>query len=237
MKRLSSCLVIAVAMCFFMPIALQADESSDLRRQLDEMQKRLEVLEDKEAAPFRVEEDLFERVAKGVEFHGAIDLTYMDWEVDGSSGGDSTFDVYELYLAAYAEIGEHVATYFEPRYEHAGDSIELRQGYIDWKIAEPITARFGKFYMPIGVFRNAYYASVRNLVSYPYSMRLINVTPWADVGAELYGEIPLAGDFMKIKYEVAAVNGLNEDYTENDSNKVRNARQNRDNNDNKTYTY
>jgi hypothetical protein len=39
---------------------------------------------------------------------------------------------------------------------------------------------------------------------------------------------------MKIKYEVAVVNGLNEDYTQHSSDKVRNARQNRDNNNNKT---
>ena len=236
MKRWATCLILAMAICFFMPQTPQAAETSDVGKQLEQMQQRLEALEQKEGVSLEPQEDLtfLERMVTGVEWHGAIDLTYMDWEPDGPSSGNSTFDVYELYLAAYAELGEHLAAYFEPRYEHAGDSIELRQGYIDWSIAEPLTARFGKFYMPIGIFREAYYAPVRNLVSYPYSMRLINVTPWEDVGAEVYGEIPLAGEHIKIKYELAVVNGLNENYTEHDSHKVRNARQNRDNNNDKT---
>ncbi|MDY6950361.1 MAG: hypothetical protein SWE60_02525 [Thermodesulfobacteriota bacterium] len=236
MKRWWTCFVWVMALSFFLPQALQADEISDLKRQLEKTEKRLTALEQKGAAGAEAEEDWrpFEEMVKGVEFHGAIDLTYIDWEPEGQSGGTSTLDVYELYLAAYTQLGKDLSVYFEPRYEHAGDTIELRQGFVDWKILEPLTARFGKFYMPIGIFRDAYYASLRNLVSYPFSMRMINVAPWSDVGVKLYGEQGFINDDMKIKFELAVVNGLNEEYTENSSDKVRKARQNRDNNSNKT---
>ncbi len=250
MKQVIVYLCVVGFFMFIFAQVVQADEISELkvkmkemearyRKEMAELQARIEGLEAKERMPTEVPEpqseiqEVFGEVRKRVRFHGALDLRFDDWGSAGYKNGESTFDVYEVYLATSARVSDDVSLYFEPRYEHAGESIELRQGYIDWQIAEPVSLRMGKFYMPIGIYRNMYYAPLRKFVTYSYPARLITVAPWEDVGLELHGEVPIANTEMKLKYELAVLNGLNEDYTQHPDNKVRNARQNRDNNSNK----
>jgi hypothetical protein len=226
-------------------VLASADELSDLKAQMRTMQEqmhamqaRIDGLETKRAAPAPTEayqpEPSLEPLANKVEFHGSVDLTYLDYGKQGYRSGDSTFEVYEAYLAALGNVAEDVRIYLEPRYEHGSDTIELRQGYLDWEIAKPLTLRAGKFYMPIGRYQQSYYNSLRKLVEYHYSMRLVNVAPWEDVGVQALGTVPLGDGPMKLDYALAVVNGLDADYTQQASSQVRNARQNRDNNSNKT---
>ena len=198
-----------------------------INARLDQHARRLDALEAANELSL-LSEDKDEEKERGLQFHGALDLTYVNWERDGQYGGDSTFDVYELYLASSAKLNEEVSVYFEPRYEHAGDTIELRQGYFDWNYSKDKAVRFGKFYMPFGAYRNFYYAPLRWTVTYPYVMRLLALSPWPDVGLKFHGKS------KKFMYEFAIVNGLDEDYTQEGTGRIRRARGNRDNNNNKT---
>ncbi|MBN2406353.1 MAG: hypothetical protein JXJ19_01540 [Elusimicrobia bacterium] len=164
-----------------------------------------------------------------IEFNGAVDLTYYDWDSDGASGGTPMFDPYEVYLLGTVDVAEDVMGYFELRTEHA-DVVALRQGYMDWNITEPFGIRMGYFYQPLGQYWKNYYASTRKLASYAIPMRMINVTPWGDSGIMFKGEFPVSS--TKLNYAVAVTNGLNDAYIA--AAKPRDSRQTRDNNDNKT---
>ncbi|MEW6067544.1 MAG: porin [Nitrospirota bacterium] len=214
MRRLILCLALVVVFSFCVGLAAQAEE----------------VLQAGES-----DDSLLADLSKRVKFNGSLDLTYWDYEGDGYKDGVATFDLFEAYVAASGEIAQDLNSYLEIRYEHGGDEIELRQGYMDWSIIEPVTARFGKFYMPIGIYRIGYYNSLRKFVSVPLCIRLVSVIPWSDTGMELYGDIPISQNGMSFKYELAIVNGLNDEYVNpTDQGKVRAARQNMDNNTEKT---
>ena len=161
-----------------------------------------------------------------VEFNGCLVNTFYDWEKDGHKGGISVFDAYEFYLLGRVDVAQDVMANFEVRFEHVDEWVELRQGYIKWSIAEPMSLVMGRFYMPIGRYGLRYYGTQRKVVSEPYPMRMVVVTPCQDTGIMLKGQVDRFG------YAVAVVNGLGEEYIGDI--KPRNAGQRTDNNDYKT---
>jgi phosphate-selective porin len=171
------------------------------------------------------------------EFHGFVNLEYLDFETAGDRGGTSTFDQHNFYFNAIAKVRQNVTVFGEVEYEHGGEEVLLDRAFIDWMLhGEHLNLRLGKFYSPFGLEIREYQAPVRKLVSRP-QVRDLLFNEWTEVGANLYGRI--GSPMVSVDYDVAVVNGPGD--ADNDGDGVADliadseeARQNRDNNSNRT---
>lgn len=166
------------------------------------------------------------------EIHGSIDLSYFQFGNHGDTESKwkvRSFDVYEYYFWTSVKVTPKIELFGEVRYEHGGETIELRQGNLFLKLSDLVNVKLGKFYMPIGSYFKTYSPGIKKFITYSMPMRQIVVAPWQDVGVKIKGETTLSG--VGVNYALVLVNGLNSKYG---TTSPRDARQNRDNNDNKT---
>lgn len=175
------------------------------------------------------------------EFHGFLNLEYLDYEQEGSRSGNSTYDQHYFYFAAIARIRQNVTAIGEIEYEHGGEEIKVDRAFIDINLLRPyVNVRAGKFYAPFGLEIREYQSPVRKTVSRPLMTRQLMFNEWTETGLNLYGSAP-AGP-LTLTYDVAMANGPGDndgdadtipDIYEFTSGDVQ-ALQNRDNNSNRT---
>jgi hypothetical protein len=176
------------------------------------------------------------------EFHGFVTLTYFDFEADGTRDGNSTFDQHYFYFNAIAKVRQNVTVFGEVEYEHSGEEIKLDRAFIDWRlIGELLALRLGQFYAPFGFELREYQYPVRKMTSRPMMARALLFNEWTEAGVNAYGR--LGTGVVSVDYDIAVVNGPGEDGilvvsdpTEGAPNigDTGDARQSRDNNNNRT---
>lgn len=171
------------------------------------------------------------------EFHGFINLEYVDFE-----GADSTLDQHYFYFAAVARVRENVTVFGEIEYEHGGEEIKVDRAFIDLNLhRDYLNVRAGKFYAPFGLEIREYQSPVRRLVSRPLITRQFLFNEWVETGLNAYGNL-LPDSPVAVTYDVAVVNGPGDNDGDGDSTPDiaqfksgdRNALQNRDNNSSRT---
>lgn len=173
------------------------------------------------------------------EFHGFINARYFDFEGDSDQGlenGVSTLDVHNLYIAALAKVHPTVSIFGEVEYEHtggikAGESggVEIRvdRAFIDWKAVDQyLTLRIGTFNPPFGHELADYVAPIRKFESRPIYVEEIIFHEWVDTGVWGRGQIKTPA--LGILYDLSVINGPK-------GLKGEDARQNRDNNSDRTF--
>ena len=160
------------------------------------------------------------------EFHGFVNLEYFDFQKDGElgrvHGGDSSFDLHNFYFNAIAKIRQNVTAFGEIEYEHGGDELKVDRAFIDWRIADGLAFRLGKFYTPFGLEIKTYQAPARKLVSRPLYTEELLFDEWTDVGVNAYGI--LGPKPLRFIYDLAVTNGpkgLTEEDTQNTDNNPR----------------
>ena len=158
------------------------------------------------------------------EFHGFVNLEFYQFE-----GQPSSFDLHNFYFNAIAKVRRNVTAFGEVEYEHGfyGNpaNLKLDRAFIDWRLAEGLAFRIGKFHSPFGLEIRNYQAPVRRLVSRPLVADELVYDEWTEVGVNAYGA--LGSKRLKLHYDVAVTNGprsLTPDGT-----------QGRDNNSNKAF--
>jgi len=180
------------------------------------------------------------------EFHGFINLEYIDFQKNGPGDevgppGTSTFDLHNFYFNSIAKIRQNVTVLGEVEYEHGGGEVYLDRAFIDWNLVDQyLSVRIGKFYSPFGIEIREYQAPVRKLVSRPQMTDALLFSEWTDVGLNIYGQM-MPGP-VGVNYDLAVVNGpgVLTDFTTPPGSTPslidigENSRQNRDNNSSKT---
>ena len=139
--------------------------------------------------------------------HGYASAVYRDFDFNrGREIG--TFDLHYFNVVVGARVGEKLAAEVLLEYEHGGDDLGVRYGLIDYKIADPLILRMGKFLTPIGHFNEYLSPEYANkLPDRPYCLWQIVPIVWAETGVQLRGHYELPAD-RSINYAFYVVNGL-----------------------------
>jgi len=122
-----------------------------------------------------------------------------------------TFDLHYFNVILGTNIGDKIAAEVLLEYEHGGDDTGVRYGIIDYKFADPLILRMGKFLVPMGHFNEYLSPEYANkLPDRPYCLWQIVPIVWGETGVQLRGHYELPSD-REINYAVYLVNGLEQD--------------------------
>ncbi|MFQ5454857.1 MAG: porin [Nitrospirota bacterium] len=165
------------------------------------------------------------------ELHGFVNGVYKDFEGKPDKGGQSTFDLNHLWLAALAKVHPRVTIFGEVEYEHAGKdtkklSIVVDRAFIDWRVIDRyLTLRLGTFNPPIGTELRDYVPPIRKFWSRPFYVDEVLLHEWVDAGVRGMGSAMLVPGMLDIEYDIAVINGprglRSDDQNNNDNNQDR----------------
>ncbi len=181
-----------------------------------------------------------EQLAFKPYIHGYAAAIYRNRDFN-RGGRIDTFDMHYFNIIVGTNVGDIIAGEVLLEYEHGGDDMGVRYGIIDYKIADPVILRIGKFLVPVGRFNEYLSPEYANkLPDRPYCLLQIVPIVWAETGVQLRGEYELPSD-RSLNYAFYVVNGLeqsaNSDGSVGEGGSIRSMRQNdRDsNNSNKAW--
>ena len=141
-----------------------------------------------------------------VTLHGYVTSEYIITE-----GKPGTFDQHYFNVFVTGQLGEKIVAEIQLEYEHGGSEVQARYAQVDYLAFPWMIVRTGKFLIPSGPFNEFLYPEfITKTVQRPFVNREIAPTAWADVGVQLRGVIPTAGDW-KPSYALYVVNGLEGD--------------------------
>ena len=166
--------------------------------------------------------------------HGYASMIYRDHDFNRGRRID-TFDMHYFNIIVGTNIGEKIAAEVLLEYEHGGDDMGVRYGIIDYKIADPVILRMGKFLVPMGRFNEYLSPEYANkLPDRPYCLWQIVPIVWAETGVQLRGEFELPSK-QSMSYAFYIVNGLEQSAGEGGS--IRSMRQNNRDSNNSSKAY
>ncbi|VAW12343.1 hypothetical protein MNBD_BACTEROID05-757 [hydrothermal vent metagenome] len=146
---------------------------------------------------------------------------YMDFEFENFQNTDSTFDQYRYIINVGAQIGERLRFYSEYEIEHGGPgqggTAEIEQATVDFLINDLVNFRGGALLIPFGRTNLYHDSDLRDLASRPLVARDIIPTTWTETGAGFFGEFePIIGEYedLLVNYEVYAINGLSDGFSD-----------------------
>ena len=148
---------------------------------------------------------------------------YMDHEFENFENTKSTFDQHHWNIIIGAQLGERLRFFGEYEIEHGGPdasgsgSAKVEASYADFLIEDWINFRGGAILVPFGRFNQLHDSDLQDLTSRPIVDRDIIPTSWTESGAGLFGEFdPVIGNYedLLINYEVYAVNGLDDGFSD-----------------------
>ena len=148
-----------------------------------------------------------------------------------------TFDLHYFNIIVGTNIEDKIVAEILLEYEHGGDDTGVRYGIIDYKVADPVILRMGKFLVPIGRFNEYLSPEYANkLPDRPYCLWQIVPIVWAETGVQLRGEFDFSSK-QSLNYAFYVVNGLeqaaNSDGSVGEGGSIRSMRpNNRDSNNN-----
>ncbi len=139
--------------------------------------------------------------------HGYAAAVYRDYDLNRRREV-GTFDLHYFNVVVGARMGERLAAEVLLEYEHGGDDMGVRYGILDYKIADPVILRMGKFLVPMGRFNEYLSPEYANkLPDRPYCLWQIVPIVWAETGVQLRGQHEFASGWS-VNYAAYVVNGL-----------------------------
>lgn len=149
--------------------------------------------------------DLAKR-ASFVNFNGYITNEYFIPQT-----GTKSFDNHYFNIFISSQLNEKIFIEGQLEYEHGGEDIDLRYGYMDYKISDAFVIRSGKFLVPAGQFNEYLYPEYLNkTVSRAWVNREISPSAWGEVGVQVRGRLSSSSNATPF-YTAYVVNGLNGD--------------------------
>ena len=124
--------------------------------------------------------------------------------------GTPIFDQHYFNLIVSSEITDRISAEAQLEYEHGGEELEFRYGFVDYKVSDALVFRFGKFLTPAGEFNEYLYPDFLNkTVNRAWVNRNISPTAWGEVGVQVRGRAALGeSGKMAAYYSAYVVNGL-----------------------------
>jgi hypothetical protein len=167
--------------------------------------------------------------------HGYADVWFRNIDFNRLKP-NQTFSMHYFNPMFGINVKDKIIAEIMLEYEHGGSEISMRYGIIDYAFSKYATFRVGKFLMPVGRFNEYLYPEHINIfVDRPLSHWYIVPSVWAEVGAQLRGNVNFTEEFS-VNYSAYVVNGL-EQKDKGYGGNIRNMRENtRDyNNDDKSF--
>ena len=144
------------------------------------------------------------RLASFVNINGYITNDFLAQE-----GQDSKFDQHYFNLSTTVQLTDKLSAEGMLEYEHAGEDIDVRYVFADYKFSEAFILRTGKFLVPAGEFNEYLFPEyISKTVNRAWVNREISPSAWAEVGAQLRGRINIENSRIVPFYSVYVVNGL-----------------------------
>jgi hypothetical protein len=139
--------------------------------------------------------------------HGYAAAVYRDHDFNRKRSID-TFDLHYFNIVLGTNIEDKIAAEVLLEYEHGDDDMGVRYGIIDYKFADTLILRMGKFLVPMGYFNEYLSPEYANkLPDRPYCLWQIVPIVWAETGIQLRGQYELPSN-REINYAVYLVNGM-----------------------------
>lgn len=139
-----------------------------------------------------------------VNFNGYITNEYFLPQT-----GIRSFDNHYFNIFISSQLTDKIFLEGQLEYEHAGQDVELRYAFADYKFSDAFVVRSGKFLVPAGQFNEYLYPEyLSKTVSRPWVNREISPSAWAEVGIQIRGRIESGGTATPF-YSAYMVNGLN----------------------------
>lgn len=210
----------------FVPFG-HGDDLSDLKRQVDEIQQKIKVLENGQKAKKQnikkptsapLEERLSE-MASEIDFISQqqdsfiqtledmirVNL-YTTLEFENFQNTASTFDARNIELFFNARLTNRLKASAEIEFERTAKTssggrqgeVEVEQGWLEYSINKYINPRFGVVLVPFGKFNLEHFDVWRDLTERPILMRRIIPVTWAEAGAGFVGQAFLGNSFGQI---------------------------------------
>lgn len=201
---------------FLVPIA-HGDDLSDLKRQVEGIQEKIQLLENAQKAKSEnikkpTSAPLDERLS-GIE--SEIDFLsqqqdsflqtledrirvnlYATLEFENFENTASTFDARNIELFLNARLTDRLIATAEIEFERTAKTssgtrqgeVEVEQGWLEYRINKYINPRFGVVLVPFGKFNLEHFDVLRDLTDRPIAMRRVIPVTWAEAGAGFTGQ-------------------------------------------------
>ena len=148
--------------------------------------------------------EILSKLSSFVSFNG-----YVTNEFKAKETKNSTFDQHYFNIFVTAQLTDKVSAEAQLEYEHAGQVVELRYGFIDYKVHEAFVIRTGYFLTPAGIFNEYLYPEyLTKTVERAFVNREISPSAWSEVGLQFRGRLTNLSQKVTPFYAVYVVNGL-----------------------------
>lgn len=163
-----------------------------------------------------------------VNFNG-----YITNEFKSKEGSTPTFDQHYFNIFISSQLTERIFAEGQLEYEHAGQEVELRYAFLDYKVSNAVIIRSGYFLTPAGEFNEYRYPEfLTKTIERAFINREISPSAWGEVGVQVRGQLGDPNAHAVPFYSLYVVNGLQGESGAG----IRSLRGNdRDDNDNKAF--
>ncbi|MFQ5543391.1 MAG: hypothetical protein ACE5FY_03455 [Nitrospiria bacterium] len=206
----------------------QADELSDLKNRVRELEDRFD-----DELLFQRDEHLalFDQLNEVIKLNMYIGLDYESFEKSPSS-----FKAESLELVSEMNFRNKMTAFFE--IEFKGEEAEVEQGWFEYLIDPLFNPRFGAILVPFGAYNLNHFNYQRALAHRPIAMKHVVPVTWREAGAGFTGTLFIENeggkwiDELGIDYQLFLINGFTGKFEPTSSRGARGAF-NQDNNNNK----
>ncbi len=212
-------LLLGCAAAMLLPTAATAQQDADRQARLQELERRMEILDQElealqiggstqgEADPALIHSGLGPAASKiyqndsGVSIGGYGEMLFTERLGDS---GDSV-DFYRAIVYFGYRFDEKWVFNSEIEWEHV-DETAVEFAYIDYLHSDELNFRVGHMLMPMGITNQMHEPTTFLTPNRPLVERYILPSTWHENGVAIYGE---TGD---LSYDFAIVNGMNSDF-------------------------
>ena len=144
------------------------------------------------------------KLSSFVNLNGYITTDFLAQE-----GEDSKFDQHYFNISTTVHLTEKLSAEGMLEYEHAGEDIDVRYVFADYKFSDAFILRTGKFLVPAGEFNEYLFPEyISKTVNRAWVNREISPSAWGEVGVQLRGRLKNLSTSLIPFYSVYVVNGL-----------------------------
>jgi len=211
--------VVLIAAIFLVATPCLADELSDLKKQVSELEAQF----NEEVLFQRDEHTAFlEELDERIKINMYIGLDYESFEQS-----KDTFIADSLELVSEIPFQNKMSAFFE--LEFKGGEAEVEQGWFEYLLDPAFNIRFGAILVPFGAYNLNHFNYQRALSHRPLAMKHVVPVTWREAGIGFTGNVFIENNEGKwpeelaIDYQFFLVNGLTEKFEATSSRKARGA--------------
>ncbi|MBI5327356.1 MAG: porin [Deltaproteobacteria bacterium] len=200
---------VVMASLLVSPLLCFAETVEDLRKEVYELKNRIEVLSVEQ-------EDVWDKLLKGVKVTGYADLDYF---MTDNPGENNQFRTHKFALILKKKWSDEWNFFTEVEYEYGPEidatnkTINKGEGkifneifYLEYRPSYMAEFRFGRFLTPAGIWNQEPYAPFVPTDNRPLHIR--NIFPQVSDGLQIHGQLNLGP--VTSRYNVYAANGAGE---------------------------